>query len=180
MSQRRPFRLLPVGPFQNDDPLARHAPGLLKCPDRIIRLVQDVSQEDEVEGAIFERQAFRNCHLKRDLGSKAPRHGKEIGVRINSGHAKGFLRKDLCKDPGPRADVQDAGKAQAVPAEPNNICGIQERQPFRGAKALSPSMETALMRTVLVFHPVPPMVTQRRIYRIKGAQWLRIRHSSFQ
>ena len=49
---RGTLRFFPIGPLEDGDPVSRHAAGLLQDKERILHLVEDLSQEDEIVGAV--------------------------------------------------------------------------------------------------------------------------------
>jgi len=153
MRKRRPPVFSPEGPFEDDNPRARHPPCLRKCPDGVICLVEHVSKKDEVEGALLEGKVFRHRHLEHAVGNEAPRVGKEIRVRIDPGYAKRPLAEGIRKDPCSGADIQNALKIVTLPTELDNTGGLQKRQSLGGAQALGSPMES----TFISVH------TQRRI-----------------
>jgi len=172
--------LILVGPLEDDDPLACHPSGLCKSGDGLIRLMEHMAEKHEVKEIVSERETLCNSRLKRSVRNKMPGNGQESRIRVNPCDAERPSGKSLCKDTGPCSNVEDALHRETFRAELNHPFCLQELEALWRSKAFSRAMEATLVRTrAAVFHSNLLRLHNQRIYRITGASWHRIPHSSF-
>ncbi len=129
-----------------------HAPGLAQGPHRIIGLVKDMPEKNEVEGPILERKTLRDSLEKPALGHEVPCLDEHGAVRIDPCRPQRFTGERFSEDPGSRADIQHAFDRQAFPGQLDDPGGFQERHALWGAKPLRAPVITTFVTLRAVFH----------------------------
>lgn len=153
MREGRPRLLGPVGPFQNNDPLAGHAPGLGQGRSGIIGLMQHMSEKDDIKASIIEGQVLHDGFEEAGIRDEMPRADQEITVGVDPRRPQRCPYKCFREYPCPRPDIEHARRRQTFRGQLDHASRLQERKTLRGAKPLRTPMKATLVSVRnVVFH----------------------------
>ena len=151
--QRGPVLFLPVGPLEDHDPPGAHAAGFGEGRHGIVRLVQHVPEEGQVERAVAVRNGLRGRFPECDTGDAAPGLVEQARVDINPDDREARGRERFREHAGAGADVEDARGCEALDGQGDDPADLQALDPLGRPQPLALALEAPLVRFV---RHVPP------------------------
>ena len=146
MGKRRPIFICTIGPFQYGHSFPGGAARFPKGAFRVVRLVEDVPEENQIKRSVREGQFLRYCLCKDSLGRMGAGQIQQLDSRVDPCCLQAGRKECLGENSRTRSDIENGSNGASIGAYPYDPRRFKQRDAGWRAETLRAAMESLFVR----------------------------------